>query len=99
MNKCKECEYFKNGCGFSKVDTQLELNGDFVGCGQFKEIDVWGFIHSATKIIFPDDIEPSWNLLFEYIPDGEMYHQYRLYLDEKGIRKYARLSLKTGMNV
>lgn len=36
MNKCKDCEYFKNDCGFSEVDKQLNLNGNFVACGQFK---------------------------------------------------------------
>ena len=35
MNKCKDCEHFKNDCGFSNVDEQLGLNGDFVACGQF----------------------------------------------------------------
>lgn len=33
MRKCKDCELFKNGCGFSNVDEQLGLNGDFVACG------------------------------------------------------------------
>lgn len=35
MNKCKNCELFKNGCGFSIVDEQLGLDGNFVACGQF----------------------------------------------------------------
>jgi len=35
MNKCKDCELFKNGCGFSNVDKQLMLDGNFVACGQF----------------------------------------------------------------
>lgn len=35
MNKCKDCEHFKKDCGFSSVDEQLGLNGDFVACGQF----------------------------------------------------------------
>ena len=41
MNKCKDCELFKNGCGFSNVDEQLGLDGNFVACGQFikKEIN------------------------------------------------------------
>ena len=37
MNKCKDCELFKNGCGFSNVDEQLGLDGNFVACGQFIE--------------------------------------------------------------
>lgn len=41
MNKCKDCELFKNGCEFSNVDEQLGLDGNFVACGQFikKEIN------------------------------------------------------------
>lgn len=35
MNKCKDCELFKNGCGFSDTDEKLGLNGNFVACGQF----------------------------------------------------------------
>lgn len=35
MNKCKDCGLFKNGCGFSNVDEQLGLDGNFVACGQF----------------------------------------------------------------
>lgn len=35
MNKCKDCELFKNGCGFSDADEKLGLNGNFVACGQF----------------------------------------------------------------
>lgn len=35
MSKCKDCKLFKNGCGFSNVDEQLELDGNFVACGQF----------------------------------------------------------------
>lgn len=35
MRKCKDCELFKNGCGFSNVDEQLGLDGNFVACGQF----------------------------------------------------------------
>lgn len=99
MNRCKECEYFKNDCGFSSVDAQLKLDGNFVACGQFKKMDMWNFIHSATKISFPDEVRSSWNLLFEYIPAGEPCTQYRLYLDDNGIRKYTKISLKTGMNV
>ena len=37
MNKCKDCELFKNGCDFSNVDEQLGLDGNFVACGQFIE--------------------------------------------------------------
>ncbi len=40
MNKCKNCEFFKNDCGFSNIDEQLGLNGDFVACGQFVKSDV-----------------------------------------------------------
>ena len=36
MKKCKDCLLFMNGCGFSEVDKELNLNGDFVACGQFK---------------------------------------------------------------
>lgn len=35
MRKCKDFELFKNGCGFSNVDEQLGLNGNFVACDQF----------------------------------------------------------------
>lgn len=35
MRKCKDCGLFKNGCGFSDVDNQLGLDGNFVACGQF----------------------------------------------------------------
>lgn len=35
MNKCKDCQHFKNDCGFSNVDEQLGLNGNFAACGQF----------------------------------------------------------------
>lgn len=37
MKKCKDCKLFKNGCGFSSVDEQLELDGNFVACGQIVE--------------------------------------------------------------
>lgn len=37
MRKCKECKLFKNGCGFSQIDEKLDLNGNFVACGQFVE--------------------------------------------------------------
>ena len=37
MNKCKDCEYFMKDCGFSSVDRQLGLNGNFVACGRFKK--------------------------------------------------------------
>ena len=36
MKKCKDCLLFKNGCGFSSVDEKLNLDGNFVACGQFK---------------------------------------------------------------
>ena len=36
MKKCKDCQFFLNDCGFSKVDKQLKLtDGNFVACGQF----------------------------------------------------------------
>ena len=37
MKKCKDCEYFMKDCGFSSVDRQLGLDGNFVACGQFKK--------------------------------------------------------------
>lgn len=40
MNKCKDCQHFKNDCGFSNVDEQLGLDGNFVACGQFVKSDV-----------------------------------------------------------
>lgn len=36
FQKCKDCSFFKNGCGFSKVDKRLNLDGDFEACGHFK---------------------------------------------------------------
>lgn len=36
MRKCKDCLYFKNGCGFSNVDEKLNLEGNFIACGQFE---------------------------------------------------------------
>lgn len=35
MKKCKECELFKNGCGFSEVDKELNFDGDFDACSHF----------------------------------------------------------------
>ena len=35
MYKCKDCKHFRKDCGFSKVDEQLGLDGEFVACGQF----------------------------------------------------------------
>ena len=40
MNKCKDCQHFKNDCGFSNVDEQLGLDGNFVVCGQFIEKEI-----------------------------------------------------------
>ena len=40
MNKCKDCQHFKNDCGFSNVDKQLGLDGNFVACGQFIEKEI-----------------------------------------------------------
>ena len=39
MRKCKDCYLFKNKCGFSNVDEQVGLNGDFVACGQFVKVN------------------------------------------------------------
>lgn len=35
VRKCKDCKLFKNGCGFSNIDEQLEFDGNFVACGHF----------------------------------------------------------------
>lgn len=35
MNKCKDCELFKNSCEFSYTDEKLGVDGNFVACGQF----------------------------------------------------------------
>lgn len=40
MNKCKDCEYFKDDCGFASVNKQLCLDENFVACGQFKKSSV-----------------------------------------------------------
>ena len=40
MNKCKNCEYFKDDCGFASVDKQLNLDGNFAACGQLKKSSV-----------------------------------------------------------
>lgn len=39
MNKCKDCKYFKNDCGFASIDKQLGLDGNFVACGHFLKLD------------------------------------------------------------
>ena len=35
----------------------------------------------------------------EYISDGEPNSQYRLYKDENGNNKFAKIDLKTGANI
>lgn len=40
MNKCKDCEYFKDDCRFTSVDKQLGLDENFVACSQFKKSSV-----------------------------------------------------------
>ena len=60
MNKCKDCQHFKNDCGFSNVDEQLGLNGDFVACGQFVKCDN----NSLNVISCIPPIEPAIHLLF-----------------------------------
>ena len=40
MNKCKDCKYFKDDCGFASIDKQLGFDGNFVACGQFKKSSV-----------------------------------------------------------
>ncbi len=37
LEKCKDCSFFKNGCGFSDVDEKLNLDGNFAACGQFRK--------------------------------------------------------------
>lgn len=49
MNKCKDCEYFKDDCGFASVDKQLDLDGNFVACGQFKKSSVIRDCLSCSK--------------------------------------------------
>ncbi len=62
MNKCKDCELFKNGCGFSNVDEQLSLNGNFVACGQF------------VKAKNPKDCLSYSNSFSEQCDDGDILH-------------------------
>ena len=62
MNKCKDCEYFKNDCGFSNVDKQLGLNGDFIACGQF--------VKSKT----PKDCLSCSHSFSEPCDDGDILH-------------------------
>ena len=37
MNRCKDCKYFKDDCGFANVDKQLHLDGNFAACVQFQK--------------------------------------------------------------
>lgn len=60
---------------------------------------IWDFIYNAEKILFPNDIKSTWDLLMEYISDGEPNLQYRLYKDENGNNKFAKIDLKTGANI
>lgn len=56
MNKCKDCELFKNGCGFSNVDNQLGLNGNFVACGQFvKSKTIRDYLSCCNSFSEPGD--------------------------------------------
>lgn len=64
-----------------------------------KEDKIWGFIHKAEKVLFPKDIKTTWTLLVEYIPDGEVNSQYRLYKDENGNNKFVKIDLSTGANI
>ena len=57
------------------------------------------FIYNAEKILFPNDIKSTCDLLMEYISDGEPNSQYRLYKDENGNNKFAKIDLKTGANI
>lgn len=51
MKKCKDCKLYKNGCGFSSVDEQLGLDGNFVACGQFvKKEDIEDIERNPDKI-------------------------------------------------
>ena len=61
--------------------------------------NIWDFIHKAEKVLFPNDIKSTWTLLVEYIPYGEFYTQYRLYKDENGNNKFAKIDLRTGDNI
>ena len=56
MYKCKDCEYFKDNCGFASVDKQLGLDGNFVACGQFKKSSViQGNDKTGDSMIVPLD--------------------------------------------
>lgn len=86
MKKCKDCGLFKNECGFSEVDEQLGLNGNFVACGQFiekqcdsmdfetcahrKEVSVMG-VKRKSLICDIDDIECDES-------DGKCRNQYKI---------------------
>ena len=61
--------------------------------------NVWGFIHKASKVLFPGDIKSTWRLLAEYISENEPFTQYRLYEDETGNGKYVKINLRIGINV
>lgn len=64
-----------------------------------KDDKIWGFVHKAEKVLFPNDVKRNWTLLAEYIPDGEANSQYRLYKDENGNNKFAKIDLRTGTNI
>lgn len=49
--------------------------------------ELWNYVHTATKVLFPDEVRETCKLVAEFIPDGEFYSQYRLYLDEHGNKK------------
>lgn len=62
MRKCIDCKLFKNECGFSNVDKQLGLNGDFVACGQF------------VKVYDSKDCLSCSNSFSEPCDDGDILH-------------------------
>lgn len=61
--------------------------------------NVWEFIHKASKIQFPGNVKLEWRFLGEYISENEPYIQYRLYKDEIGNERYAKIDIRTGINV
>lgn len=62
MNKCKNCDLFKNGCGFSNADERLELDGNFDTCCQF------------IKAKNPKDCLSCSNSFSEACDDGDILH-------------------------
>lgn len=66
---------------------------------QITNNNVWEFIHKASKILFPGDITSKWRLLAEYISESEPFIQYRLYEDEIENWKYAKIDIRTGINI